>query len=282
DLLPRIAQQLAEEAEKASDPAESQRLHAMAKEALGMAYNTKYIPKASRDVTQLEGIREMIDRIERRQQALVDLDSTLTNIAAAVEKGEAGKAFNEQEQLLEKHPSLLGNPRLEEALAKIAAAEQQTVTFREEPIEATTDDRPSPVKAELGMVSVRQEGNAPAQGMYYVQVSGVAYGLNAANGEVAWRRYVGPMTDPIYPQPLGEDVILLEWTGVEGEQKHELVRMEGATGNVKWRLPLDDTCAEPLVYKSKIYLSGASGKLHVVDAESGRREGYVAFAQPLK
>src|SRR5690606_33536092 len=53
-------------------------------------------------------------------------------------------------------------------------------------------------------------------------------------------------------------------------------------GSVKWRLPLDDTCAEPEVHGGRIYLSGMSGKLHVVDAESGRREGFVQFAQPLR
>jgi outer membrane protein assembly factor BamB/tetratricopeptide (TPR) repeat protein len=282
DLLPQIAEELAVRAEKTNDQAESQKFHAMAKDALGMAYNTKYIPKARRDATQLEGIRETIDRVERRQQALVDLETTLTNIAAAVDKGEAGKAFNEQEQLVDKHPSLLGNPRLAEALAKIAAAEQASITYNQEVIEATTDDRPTPVEEAMGMVTARHEGDAPTQGMYFVQVSGVAYGTNAKNGEVAWRRYVGPMTEPIYPQPLGDDAVLLEWTGAEGEQKHELVRIAGDTGELKWRLPLDDICAEPLVHGDKIYLSGMSGKLHVVDAESGRREGYVAFAQPLK
>src|SRR5690606_36054911 len=125
-----------------------------------------------------------------------------------------------------------------------------------EGVEATTSDRESPVKAELGAVSVRQAGQAPVSGMYHVQVAGVLYGVNAADGGVVWRRYVGVKTEPSYPKPIGQDIVLVERIGTEENSHQELIRLEGATGNVKWRLTLDDRCAEPLEHGGRLYLSG--------------------------
>ncbi len=281
DLLPRIADELAKKAASSEKPEESQEFLVLAQEALGMAHNTKYIPKARRDVTQLEGIRETIEVVERKQQALIDQEATLAKIEAANSSGDAGTAFNEYEQLIEKHPGLLGNQRLAEALEKTAQTELVGIKFQAETVEATPSDRESPVKAALGMVSVRQAGQAPVSGMYYVPVAGVLYGVNASDGEVVWRRYVGVKTEPSYPRVIGEDIVLLETTGAEENSQQELVRMEGASGKVLWRLPLDDKCAEPVVHGERIYLSGSSGKLHVVNAETGRQEGYVKFSQPL-
>lgn len=281
DLLPQIARALAERAEKGESPEQSQEFFTLAESALGMAYNTKYIPKARRDVTELERIRETIERVQRRQQSLVDLESTLSTIDAAVASGDTNAAYTAQEELVEKHPSLIGNERLASALANISQSEQANIRYIAEPIEASRTPTENAIKATLGVAKVRLAGEAPAEGYHCVQVSGVAYGVNLKNGEVIWRHYVGPTLEQVDPQSVGDDLLLVEWRSAGESQEQSLVRINAATGEMQWRLTVDDTFAQPVVSNDRVYLAGKSGRLHVVDASTGTREGYLQFAQPL-
>lgn len=282
DLLPRIARGLADEAEASTDLSATEELSAKATTALGMANNTKYIPKSRRDNTELEEIRETLDRIDRRQQSLTDLDETLASIESNIAQGETAAAFADQEQLVAKHPALIGDERLSEALKKISAAEQQGIRYVEEPIEAATAEPDSPIVATLTVANRRVEGEAPTNGVFCVQVDSVAYGVDAATGSVVWRRYTGPAIKPVAPFIVDGDVVLVEWRPAEGDkQQQSLARVEAATGKLQWRLTLDDDFADPVVSEDALLLAGASGKLHVVDIESGTRRGYVQFAQPL-
>ncbi|MGI9454975.1 MAG: PQQ-binding-like beta-propeller repeat protein, partial [Aeoliella sp.] len=98
-----------------------------------------------------------------------------------------------------------------------------------------------------------------------------------------WRRYIGPTLDQNYPKTVGNDLLLVEWRLDKGDQQRQtLVRVEATTGKLKWRLEVDDDFAEPVVSGDRIFVAGASGKLHVVEAASGTRLGYVQFAQPLE
>src|SRR5690606_36303332 len=128
--------ELAKKAASSESQEESQEYLALAQEALGMAHNTKYIPRAKRDVVQLEGIRESIEMVERRQQALIDQEAALAKIEAANASGDAGTAFDEYEPLVDKHPSLLGSTRLTEALQKTAEAEQANIQYQTQVVAA--------------------------------------------------------------------------------------------------------------------------------------------------
>jgi outer membrane protein assembly factor BamB/tetratricopeptide (TPR) repeat protein len=283
DLLPRIARGLADKAEKSEGLEETQKTFDKAKTALGWTNTTKYIPKSRRDTTELEGIRETLDRIERRQQSLTDLEETLAAMETAVSDGQTSVAFTAQEELLEKHPALIGNERLAEALAKISAAEQQNIRFVEEPVSAQAGAEAGSVVAALAVANRRVPGTSPAAGPICVQVNGAAYGVDAASGSVLWRKYTGPSLTPTNPVSIGSDVLLLQWrAGTENKPQQTLMRVELASGNPVWRLVLDDEVAAPVVAGEDVLLAGASGKLYVVDGNSGGQKGFAQFAQPLR
>ncbi len=216
-LLPRIARGLADQAEGSADMEATTTLYDKASTALGMANNTKYIPKSRRDSTELEEIRETLDRIQRRQQSLTDLEATLAGIETSIAAGETAAAFAAQEELIDKHPSLIGNSRLEEALAKISSAEQQSIQFVEEPIAASTDERDTAVVAALAVANRREPGNAPTTGVFCAQVDGVAYGLDASTGSLIWRRYTGPAWLRFIPSESG--ATCCSWNGTRALAK---------------------------------------------------------------
>src|SRR5690606_28112623 len=87
--------------------------------------------------------------------------------------------------------------------------------------------------------------------------------------------------EQIDPQPIDGDLLLMERRSADDERGQSIVRVDAATGDLKWRLTLDDACSQPAVSGDRIYLAGQSGKLHVVEASSGTREGYLQFSQPL-
>ncbi|MGI9456916.1 MAG: tetratricopeptide repeat protein, partial [Aeoliella sp.] len=116
ELLPRIARALADKAEASEDVDESKKLFEEAKSALGLTNNTKYIPKSRRDKTELEGIRQTIDRIERRQESMTDLTATLDVIEKAIVENDTQTAYAAQQALVEKHPALATNTKLADAL----------------------------------------------------------------------------------------------------------------------------------------------------------------------
>ena len=142
DLLPRIARGLADQAEASENPNETSGLFDKATTALGMANNTKYISKSRRDTAELQEIRETLDRIQRRQQSLADLEATLATIGGRIAEGDTNAAFQAQEQLVDKHPSLIGNARLSEAVQQISIAEQANIAFVAEPIQASSGGAP--------------------------------------------------------------------------------------------------------------------------------------------
>lgn len=283
DLLPRIARGLADDAEASEDLEKTKELADKAETALGMASNTKYIPKSLRDSTELDEIRETLDRIQRRQQQQSDLEEAIAKIKSAVAAGETAEAFAAQEALTEAHPSLMANERLAEAVKSISAAEQQNIQFVEEPLEPAGEAESPNVVAVLAVANRRVAGEAPSSGTYCVQVDSAAYGLDAATGQVKWRRYVGPSVDSVEPLSIEGDVVLVEWReGQGGQPQQTLARVASDTGDVVWRLTLDDQVARPVPSGDQLLLAGRSGKLHVVDAKSGTRRGYVQFAQPLR
>ena len=64
--------------------------------------------------------------------------------------------------------------------------------------------------------------------------------------------------------------------------RQEIVRVRAATNELVWRTALEDNVAQPVLHQNRVFAAGESGKLHVLDADSGDRLGYVQFAQALR
>ncbi len=63
---------------------------------------------------------------------------------------------------------------------------------------------------------------------------------------------------------------------------NEILRLEGATGRVKWRYPVGEPFdANPVIAGDKILVATPSGKLITIDAASGESKGYIHFPQKL-
>ena len=116
-------------------------------------------------------------------------------------------------------------------------------------------------------------------------VDGAVYGLDAAGGKVLWRRFVGfdanPQAPSFPPTPLsgeaGADALVVDTA------RNELLRLESATGRIRWRAAVGEPFdAYPVVAGENILVATRSGKLITIATASGDSPGYVQFPQPLR
>ena len=64
--------------------------------------------------------------------------------------------------------------------------------------------------------------------------------------------------------------------------RHELLRLDAATGKLVWRQTFKEAFAEPLFAGDRAFVAADSGRVYVVDLKSGARTGYLQFPQPLR
>ncbi len=274
-LLPKIATGLAEQAEQATDPEIQDRRAEQAKSALSLCANTKYISKTYRDENTLREVQATLTRVERRRSQDADLQQAIEQIDQAIASDKITEAYAIHKQLLKKHPGLLSSERLVSKVLEISQSELKVVRYVSEPIAAKTTPRQSPVIASLALAERRGPAAAQVSGDVAVTIDGATYGLRARDGGLLWRRFVGLSSQTAPVVLAGGDTLVID------SRTQELLRLDGATGKLRWRQLLGGPAARPTLAGDRILVAVASGKLLVIDSNSGEQTGYVQFGQPL-
>lgn len=273
-ILPKIAEGLADQARAKQDP----QLVEQAREAMGLV--TRWVPKPMQSEQQLANIDQALALTTRE----IDRDSALAKAVAemgvAVDAGETRRAYDLRKQLLKTYPDLEANATLAEAVAKIITAEQAAVTFTSVDDAAEQAPAASPIKGTAALAR-RSGGTAPGVEGQVVGalVDGAAYALDATNGALLWRRFVGFDTRFV-PTPLdsnpGSDLLLVDTV------LHELLRVEARTGQLRWRQTLgEELGAAPLVLRDRVLVITKEGKVVGIDLASGASSGVTQIPDEL-
>lgn len=277
-LLPAIAAGLAAEAEKTQNAPDAERFVSQATQALEMCNVTKYIPKRLRDDAQLDGVRQILLRVEQRQATQNELQATVRQIEAALAAGDTKSAYHAHRQIIKQHPELEQSETLSALVRKIASLEQSSIRFVPDEQQAENADHPTPWVAALA-IAHRHDANSAAAavgsaGAVCVRVDGALYGFDVATGKLLWRRHAG-FDGASWPAMSGESVL------VRDTNRNELLRLDAGTGKLVWRQPVGEPFAAPIVVNDRVYLAANSGRLYVIEVETGKRTGYVQFGQSL-
>ncbi|MCA9177873.1 MAG: PQQ-binding-like beta-propeller repeat protein [Planctomycetales bacterium] len=269
-LLPDLALKFAERADDAPSIEAAEQSLAKIDEAMVLVNNPAYIPSSLRNeqavrIDLIEELKSKVDREIGRNRAL---ESSVAAIEAAAEAGDTAKAYAERKTLLRGYPGLATHPDLVAAVDKITARAQSLVANQPLNIQPITED------VDDGTLRVLLAGNsgrtlAGADKMTALaRVDGAAYGVDAAEGRVRWRRFIGYDTEidplPISADP-GSDVLVSD--GV----RHELVRVKSEDGSVVWRLPLGEPFHAPVVSadEARVIVSTQSGLVVEIDTATG-------------
>ena len=274
-LLPKIATGLAEQAEKGEDLDLIKERVDQATQTLSLCVNTKYIPKTFRNDPVLDEVKATLARVERRRQQNVDLQKGLQEIDEAIGQLDITKAYAIQKSLIGKHPGLLVDETLAAKVREISQAEKSVVKFVAEQQPAETEARESNIVASLVLAERRGPAAAGEPGNVAVTIDGAVYGLNAKDGSVLWRQFLG-LESQTAPVPLdGGDFLVVN----AGHQ--ELLRLAGPTGELVWRQTLGAPLNRPVVAGEQILVTSTSGKMFVLEKASGALVGYVEFGQSI-
>lgn len=274
-LLPTIARGLADKADSAEEIDQIVEFSELARSALTLCDNRKYVPSRLTDKQELADIRETLERVRLRQQALTDLRDTLSAMRAAVAKGDTKTAYAAHSAFVKAHAERAADPLLREAVAATSRAEQAGVRFIEGRRPALTAEAKTAVVAAVATADRRRTDPSPATGTAVVEVRGFAYAFDRRSGAPLWRRPLGPNFARSGPVVVGDGCLLID------AARQELVFVETRTGKLRWRAPLMDEVTQPIVVGDRVLAAGVSGKLHVLQLSSGEVLGHVAFAQPL-
>lgn len=275
-LLTTIAKGLTEQADSSEDNAVIKERITQTNEVLALTANTKYVPQRFRQDSELSAVRETLARVEARQQRGADLEAALEKMETSIAGGDPAAAFAVRKELIHQYPALMNDASLAEKVLKIAAAEQAIVKFVEDRQSATTSAPETPIVAELALADRRGATAAGASGPIVVRVDGGLYGLNAGDGSLLWRRFVGRAVRS-YPLVLASGNVV-----AADAQQQELVCLNAETGALVWRLPLEGNLATPVALGDRLLVASDAGRVYLVEQARGDLLGYVEMSQPIK
>lgn len=222
-----------------------------------------------------ETVSKFIADIENNRSAvsgLIDKEksysSTITKIKSLGKEQETDQAFRTYIELTREYPDLAARQELRTTMRVISDAEQVLVKPLQANIEVAADD--STAGPGRSIVLAATSGK-PVNGLrgesLSALVDGAAYGFDAANGNVLWRKFVGLQTT-FQPKPFDDETVI-----VSDMLRFRVSRIRTDDGAVDWSAEIGERFHEPNFNEERVVVTTLSGKILMLDAESGEMIG---------
>lgn len=276
-LLPTISEGLAKQAHEKTSA------EYVEKTRQSLALVEKYISKSNRPATLLDDVNALLAMTEIRIARDGELAKAAAEMKQTVADGKTARAYEIRRGLLQRYPELLDNEDLRNAVLAVAAAEKAAVKFvaevKKAQIEpAAADGAPA---VSLALRTVTNSVPDAKGNVVFASAAGAAYALDAVDGRVLWRRETGfSPTAQIPPMQIsaqpGSDALVAD------AKAQSLLRLEAATGKLRWQQTVGEPFdARPVIDERRVLVAARSGRLVVVDLESGDSPGYMQLPQAL-
>jgi len=279
DLLPQVGERLVQEGPKRPAPDAIARLREI------LTLSEEWIPKEERPRERLGRIEAALRLMQYQASAKEELEKTVDAIHQAITAKDFSAAYHAYRKFQKAFPALSDSEELLATMSEITEAERLAVAWVAKPRTASAAE-PEKHKESVILAYRRFDSTPPeTEGRaIFATAKGAVYGLNAVDGKILWRKFVGldidgPL-DGISPQLVdsqpSSDVVLMT------SQRGAIERAEASTGRVRWRHVLGENyCSEPVVAGDRIFVATPRGRIVVIDAASGNSPGYVQLPQSL-
>lgn len=229
---------------------------------------------------EIKRLREIAIDAIRKYEATKE---TYAAIEAALEAKKPIPALEARRRLLDRYPELVNDSKLRGYLEDTLETERSLVV-REVPeevdLKAISDDRPMPVPPPLSLTQHSRVSTAgSSEGRLIIGVGqGCVYGVDTVTGDPVWRRAIG-LDTPFFPVEVESTQPGLL---VYDTMHRELVHIARMTGELIWRLPLEEEVSGfPVVHSGIIYLPTLGNHLYKVDLQGGSVLTRLTFSQPV-
>lgn len=189
-------------------------------------------------------------------------------------------AMHAREGLLDRYPDVQSNPKVRLLLRQTLTAEQNLVHPEKRELAVTEEDHPGLAQPPVTLITLSRTRSdvESANTTIFGLSKGCLFGVDATTGEPLWRRSVG-LDTPFFPLRVNTKspgVLIFD------TNRRELVALNERTGELIWRLPLNDQLTgPPLEHNNILYLASTTNRLYKVDVGSGTPMGVLHFAQNL-
>jgi len=244
------------------------------------------LPDAARPAdVMLDETKRILKPVKQAVEGRRQLDRTIEAIRESVTAKDPPAAYAAYREIVRSYPELTDDARLTDAMKLVSALQQALVKPVQQSLTAVHEERTSDLLAAmpLAVQPVKGELAASRGKLVFVVEQGTAYGLDAATGTTLWRRFVA--LDPKLPavtslpitNPAGSDVVLCD------PVHQELLRVQGATGQLVWRLAVKQRiAAEPVQAGKWLLLLTRDQHLLVIDFATGAMSRYYALPQAVR
>lgn len=281
-ILPGTALGFTRQGLEVPDVPGKEKFLALAEETSKLVDDPKYVTSTDKKNPGVAGvIREYGDniaKIKRQIEMENDYTRTLSLIAEKTESGQTGAAFTEYFRIVGTYPELGIRPEMRTAVAGISKREADLVKS----VPATLQPATEPESRVASTVILgTPAGTTPAAevgDLVLVRlIEGSLWGIRARDGEIVWRKHLGP-ENRFQPATMGEnpDADLIATDVRTGH----LFRLESATGNEKWRIAIGEPFAEPTVTADRVLVTTLSGKVFKIDPDTGSTSQSAEIPQP--
>lgn len=245
----------------------------LAEDTMELINNPSYVPGSEKRKPgvniNLQTLADNIAKIQRQIKMEHDYVSAVDAMNQLTEDGDTENAFQMFEELTSVYPELRTREGLQDAMLAISLREAQLVKRID--VDLTAPEMPeSPIASSV--ILATKSGQRSIAGlsseMLVYLIDGSLYGLRAADGNVAWQRFVGVETD-IEPVWLESDRENKSDLIVTDSRDHDLMRISASDGKEVWRVNVGEPFARPHVSSIGLLVTTLSGKVMVIDPGDG-------------
>ncbi len=285
-VLPGIAEKFADQSANNSDIKKKTELVESAEKAMQeLVLPPDYLSsklKENPDVkSRIKRIQEKIGNVRRNIDRENTFTATLKEIEDLTDKGQTADAFVARRKLLQSYPGLEDNDALVQAVTNISKKEAELVRVLDSSNTPLTEEEADAEGVKIHLIERNGNGkDVPGVDgqVRCVLAGGAVYGIDVSTGKVSWRRSVGTETT-VHPQPISEDP-RADALLADG-RRNELIRVKSATGELVWRLPVEDAFLTPVFYEGSLLINTRSGKLLEVNPKTGEVTRVVQFPMEI-
>lgn len=233
--------------------------------------NTVYIPPSTRKSKSVADNYARIDNNIRTLTGLIAKENAYNSDLVKIEEfGDAGKtdeAFGIYQKLIRNYGDLASRGPLRELMLVISDRERGLVKPTEVDLNISQTERNTLVENTIVMaVNSGEPVEALKDEVVNFLADGSVYGIDAGQGNIIWRRFVGYQTS-IQPQDIND-----QWLAVADQRNHDLLALQKANGNIRWRAEIGEPFLMPTIGDDVIVVTTASGKIIQLNAATGEFE----------
>ena len=269
DTLLRIAEKFVVKTENTPSISDRKELIEKMNQQMELIRDPRYVGTQERTQNELriKTIEESQNRLVRDIQRGEDLAATIAEMTKSVEAKNVSETYNLRRKLLRKYPQLESDSKLGELLNQATGYQKELVTVATQMPSVSNELEPTNVMMSALLVG-RKADTSEVQGTtVFFRIKGSVVALNAALGQVLWRKHIGSDW-PGEPKPFlptsDSDVL------VSIPEQGKLRRLAAVDGALIWEVTFAGRILEPSIDGDDIFVTTPVGEIYCLDGATGQ------------